>query len=106
MAFLDFCCNAHSLSVLSIFGFRLLFAISRAMRRFVLLLLCLLLFVGCELVKSILGELGGENRVVDRALKSPNESIQQEATEVKRHATECSEEPIFRGSEDPLFRVN
>jgi hypothetical protein len=65
------------------------------MRWIILLLLCLLLFAGCELVNSLLGEWGGHNRAVDRALKSPNESIREEAAEVRQHADQCSEVPIF-----------
>ena len=65
------------------------------MRRYVLLLVCLLPFAGCELVNALLGEWGGHNRAVDRALESPNESIQQEAAEVRDHADRCAQVPMF-----------
>jgi hypothetical protein len=65
------------------------------MRRFIFLLFVLVLFGGCELVNSITGEWGGHNRVVDRALKSPNESIQEEAAGVRQHADQSAEVPVF-----------
>jgi hypothetical protein len=56
------------------------------MRRLALLLLSLSLLVGCEAINQFFAMWGGNNRVVDRALESPNESIRAEAAEVRQRA--------------------
>ena len=56
------------------------------MRKLSPLLLCLSLLTGCEAANQIFAIWGGNNRVVDGALESPNESIQAEAAEIKQRA--------------------